>query len=623
MSQTTSTVFGAVAKRIPKTPDTAWGFILYLLRHCPTRMKWQAVGASLFEMVGHAGDVLLTWSLGRIVGVLIAATPSPGPEIWTPIGYELMLFTGIWFMRGAGFRMREFLDRRYVPILLNTTRELLFSRLIQQSQYFLQSNFAGVLANHVRRAGDVIGALREKIQHNILPLLTRFTMGGVLLWPLSPKLTLFVFASIVICMVGAILTAPRWTRLSTRNAEAASRLTGYIVDSVTNLNIVQQNVGWPEEKRRLGSAHAEITTAYRDRLLYVSWFWGSFDFIMTFFYLGFMSLVVYSWQTGDVSPAELGMAVGLVTSLFGALAGTVALLSSKFDDIGILQESLQKISTPLSVIDRTAAPELLVTQGEIEFRDVVFDYPNGQSLFRGLNLTISAGQKVGLVGISGAGKTSLCQLLLRSYDLKDGAIYIDGQSIAETTLDSLHAAIAVIPQEPAMFHRSLADNIGYGRADATRADIENAARAAEAADFIAALSEGYDTLVGERGVKLSGGQRQRVAIARAIVKNAPILILDEATSALDSATEMHIQRAMATAMQGRTTIVIAHRLSTLSHMDRIIVMEKGQIVEDGTFNSLMASQGTFAKLWALQAGGFLPEAYPGKAPVKPPIEPVA
>lgn len=595
-------------KRIPRTPETAWGFIKYLLRHCPTRMKWQGAAACLCEMSAHAGDVVVTWSLGRIVGVLATADPvAMGDAIWPPILHELGLLAVIWTLRSAAFRGREFFDRRYVPVLLNTTRELLFNRLIEQSQSFLQGNFAGVLANHVRRAGDVIGALREKIQSHVLPLLTRFVTAGAFLWAITPKLTVFIFGFITLCIVAARMTAPRWTALSVRNAELSSRLSGYIVDSTTNLSIVQQNVGWREEKRRLLSAHADITDAYRDRLLYVSWFWGTFDGVMTFFYCGFMALVVYGWQTGDVTAAELAMAVGLVTSLFAALAGVVSLLSSKFDDIGILQESLAKISTPISVIDKSNADSLRVTRGDIVFRDVCFDYPSGARLFEHLNLTIPAGQKVGLVGVSGAGKTSLCQLLLRAYDLKSGAIEIDGQAIAGVSLDSLHAAIAVIPQEPVLFHRTLAENIGYGRIGATAEEIQAATKAAQAHDFINTLSQGYDTLVGERGVKLSGGQRQRVAIARAILKNAPILVLDEATSALDSETEKKIQAAVAVAMEGRTTIVIAHRLSTLNNMDRIIVMEKGRIVEDGKFEELVNAGGTFARLWSLQAGGFLPE----------------
>jgi ATP-binding cassette subfamily B protein len=299
------------------------------------------------------------------------------------------------------------------------------------------------------------------------------------------------------------------------------------------------------------------------------------------------------------------MTVGLVTNLFGALASTLSLLSSKFDDIGQLQEALQKISTPLSVVDADNAPDLDVRAGTIEFRDVTFGYQEGQKLFDGLNLSVAAGEKVGLVGVSGAGKTTLCQLLLRAYDVQGGGIYIDGQNIAGVTQDSLHAAIAVIPQEPVLFHRSLGDNIRYGRFDATRDEMLAGARAAQASEFIEKLPLQYDTLVGERGIKLSGGQRQRVAIARAIVKDSPILVLDEATSALDSETEKAIQAAMVEAMRGRTTIVVAHRLSTLSRMDRIVVMEEGRVIEEGTFLELKSSGGIFSRLWNLQAGGFL------------------
>ena len=592
-------------KRIPRTPGRPWPFIGYLLRHCSRRMKLQALCAFSCEMFATACDVLVTWVLGRIAGVIIES--GQGANIWVPVGQELLLLAALWTARNIAYRSREFLDRRYVPELMNTTRDLLFNRLIQQSQAFLHGNFAGVLSNHVRRAGDVIGNLRERLQHSILPLIVRFGVAGFLLWSITPLLTTFVMGFIVLGIVCAVLTAPRWTALSARSAESASRLTGYIVDSTTNLSVVQQNVGWPEEQRRLARAHEDLTQTYRDRMLYVSWFWGTFDGAMTFFYCGFMALVVWAWQTGDVTTAEIAMAIGLVTSLFGALAGTVYLLSSKFDDIGILQESLEKISTPLSVVDREGAQPLKEGPGVIEFRDVDFQYASGLRLFDKLSLSIPAGQKVGLVGVSGAGKTTLCQLLLRAYDVTGGGIYIDGQNIAGVTQDSLHAAIAVIPQEPVLFHRTLAENIRYGRPSATQEEVREAAKAAEAAPFIEKIATGYDTLVGERGVKLSGGQRQRVAIARAIVKNSPVLVLDEATSALDSETEKAIQAAMMRAMKGRTTIVIAHRLSTLSHMDRIVVMDNGRVIEDGAFQELMEKGGTFARLWRLQAGGFLPE----------------
>jgi ATP-binding cassette subfamily B protein len=596
-------------KRVPRTPDKPWAFIRYVLKHCSTPMKWRAAAAVMCEIIATVCDTLVTWVLGRIVGV----TANGGPDLWKNIAFELGLLATLWTIRNAAYRGREWMERIYVPELLNTTRALLFARLIQQSQAFLHANFAGVLANHVRRAGDVISSLRDKVQYNIMSLLVRFITGGALLWSITPLFALFVPAFIVVGMICAVLTAPKWTALSANHAEKSSRLTGYIVDSTTNLSIVQQNVGWREELSRLDIAQEEMTETFRARYRYVSIFWGTFDLIMTFFLCGFMALVVYGWQQGQVNTAQLAMTVGLAMNMFGALAGTVSLLSQKFDDIGILQESLQKISTPLSVIDKPQASDLDIAQGEIEFRNVDFSYVPGQPVFTGLNLKIKAGQKVGFVGVSGAGKTTICQILLRAYDVQGGGIYIDGQNIAEVTQDSLHAAISVIPQEPVLFHRTLGENIRYGRADATAEDIEAAADAAEASGFISTLTKGFDTLVGERGVKLSGGQRQRIAIARAIIKNAPILVLDEATSALDSETEMAIQTAMTKAMKGRTTVVIAHRLSTLSHMDRIVVMERGRVIEDGSFRELLDKNGIFARLWNMQAGGFLPDQMPVSA----------
>ncbi len=593
-------------KRVPRTPDKPLAFIFYVLKHCSVAMKWRAVAAVLFEIMATICDTMVTWVLGRIVGV----TAKGGPDLWQNVAFELGILASLWTIRNISYRGREWMERIYVPELLNTTRTLLFARLIQQSQSFLHANFAGVLANHVRRAGDVISSLRDKVQYNIMSLLVRFITGGCLLWSITPLFALFVPAFIVVGMICAVITAPKWTALSANHAEKSSRLTGYIVDSTTNLSIVQQNVGWREELSRLDIAQEEMTDTFRARYRYVSVFWGTFDLIMTFFLCGFMALVVYGWQQGQVDTAQLAMTVGLAMNMFGALAGTVSLLSQKFDDIGILQESLQKISTPLSVIDKQEAADLDIAQGEIEFRNVDFSYVPGQPVFTGLNLKIQAGQKVGFVGVSGAGKTTICQILLRAYDVQGGGIFIDGQNIAEVTQDSLHAAISVIPQEPVLFHRTLGENIRYGRADAAPEDIEQAAKAAEATGFIETLPKGFDTLVGERGVKLSGGQRQRIAIARAIIKDAPILVLDEATSALDSETEKAIQLAMTEAMKGRTTVVIAHRLSTLSHMDRIVVMERGRVIEDGSFRELLDKNGIFARLWHMQAGGFLPDQMP-------------
>jgi ABC-type multidrug transport system fused ATPase/permease subunit len=585
--------------------------VRYVLRHYSARAKHRALAAVGCMVIATALDTLVTWVLGRIVGVIVSA----GQRLWHEVGREMLLLVALWTVRNVAYRVREWLERLYVPELLNTTRSLLFARLIQQSHAFLHANFAGVLANHVRRAAEVMGSMHDKLMHHVVPLLVRFCTAGILLWSIEPAFALFIPAFIAAAGLSGLLTAPRWAALSARQAEKASQLSGAIVDSVTNLSIVHQNAGWREELRRLEIAQDELTRVSDERRVYTSWFFGAFDAVMTVFFCGFIGLVVYGWQRGGVTTAELAMTVGLATSLFFALAATFQLFASQLDDIGVLQDALRKISAPFSVMDRPGAPDLEVSEGAIELRGVGFRHAGARPLFSGLSLRIPPGQKVGLVGTSGAGKTTLCELLLRSYDLEQGGIFIDGQNIAEVTQASLRRAIAVIPQDPVLFHRSLLENIGYPRPGATLTQVRAVAKDAEADAFVGALQDGYRTLVGERGVKLSGGQRQRVAIARAMIKDAPILVLDEATSALDSETEAAIQGAMMRAMQGRTTIVIAHRLSTISKMDRILVMEDGRIVQDGTFDELRASDGTFARLWGLQSGGFIPEAIPPEAPM--------
>ncbi len=592
-------------RRVPRIPEKPYSFVGYVIRHCPPMVRQRAVISIISQIIAIIADVLVAWALGRIVGAIAAA----GPEMWTNVLHNIGILCGLWFTRNAFFRLREYQDRQYIPVALNMARELLMNRLRRQGQGFLNSNFAGVLANHVRRASEVTGTLWDQILHSVIPLCTQFIGAGLLLWHVTPWMTAFLISFVVLGLLTSWWRAPIWTKLSQERAETMSALTGYIIDSTTNMTTVQQNVGWREESRRLNQAQDKTTGAYRRQSYFASLFWGGFDLVSTFFICGFMALVAYGFQQGSVTTAQLTMCSALVMQLFGSLAGTVRLLNTQFDDLGTLRDALHKIATPLSVMDAPNAQPLKTQNGRIEFRDVQFAYPQGKQLFKGLNLTIEPGQRVGLVGISGSGKTTICQLLLRAYDVDSGSILIDGQDIKEATLDSVRAAIAVIPQEPLLFHRTLGENILYGTDEKDNDVLHDAASAAQAHDFIQNLPEKYDTFVGERGVKLSGGQRQRIAIARAIAKRAQILIFDEATSALDSQTEKEIQDAMDLAMRGRTTLVIAHRLSTLAHLDRIIVMNSGQIMEDGTFETLREGNGIFAKLWNMQAGGFLPSAW--------------
>jgi ATP-binding cassette subfamily B protein len=286
-------------------------------------------------------------------------------------------------------------------------------------------------------------------------------------------------------------------------------------------------------------------------------------------------------------------------------------LASQFvtfaEELGKCKQALTIISALHDIRDEPNAQALEVTKGDIEFDDVTFHYDEGAHLFNNKNVLIQSGQKVGLVGLSGSGKSTFVNLILRLFDVESGKIRIDGQDIRKVTQESLREHIAMIPQDVSLFHRTLLENIRYGRTDATDEEVIQASKQAHCHEFISQLTEGYNALVGERGIKLSGGQRQRIAIARALLKNAPILILDEATSALDSLTEKLIQDSLHTLMQGRTTIVIAHRLSTLSEMDRILVFDNGQIVEDGTHADLIRAKGHYSRMWAMQAGGFLPE----------------
>lgn len=329
-------------------------------------------------------------------------------------------------------------------------------------------------------------------------------------------------------------------------------------------------------------------------------------FILFLFGSAMFYILVERWSVGGVTTGEFVLVASLIAQMSGTLIFIGRAFNSTSRTIGEIKEGFDELLVPFEITDAHDALPLAVRKGEIAWENVTFKY-DSNTVFDQFNLTITPGQRVGLVGSSGAGKTTFVSLLLRQHELTGGAITIDGQNIAEVTQDSLRQAIAVVPQEPALFHRTIKENIAYGKPDATEEEIIEVAKKAQAHDFISALPEGYTTLVGERGVKLSGGQKQRVAIARAMLKDAPILVLDEATSALDSESEVAIQKALHTLMAGKTVIAIAHRLSTLREMDRIIVLEAGKIIEDGTHETLKEYGGTYQRLWDHQAGGFLVE----------------
>jgi ATP-binding cassette subfamily B protein len=413
--------------------------------------------------------------------------------------------------------------------------------------------------------------------------------------------------SIIIILVIIKLQA-KIAPISQNVAEKWSLMTGYLADVVTNISAVKAFANEKTELKEYTKKVAEWRSANFKEMRSVLLITGTFGTMMTIMNVAAFVAAIYATQFHIIN-------IGVVYLMFSYTLNVVAQLWSVGNTtrtyirvIGDAGPMIQTLYEPLELKDAEHAKKLIVTKGLVEFKDMTFTHDeNDGALFNNFTLTIQPGERIGLVGTSGSGKTTLTRLLLRFNDIDSGSILIDEQNIAEVTQSSLRSSIAYVPQEPLLFHRSLSENIAYGKPQATKEEIAHAADQAHATDFIAKLPQGFDTLVGERGIKLSGGQRQRVAIARAILKNAPILLLDEATSALDSESELLIQDALSRLMKDRTAMVIAHRLSTIAKLDRIVVLSDGAIVEQGTHQELIRLGGTYARLWSHQSGGFIEE----------------
>jgi ATP-binding cassette subfamily B protein len=398
--------------------------------------------------------------------------------------------------------------------------------------------------------------------------------------------------------------APTKARLSKISSEANTILTGRTVDTFSNISAVRQYAKYRQELSGLAILTDNRRIAHKN-----NWFYTEKLLILNVFILSLFSammfwLVLNKWESGLITSGDFVMVVALMFNISNSLVFIGRAFNVMAKTVGELREGLDDLLIDYEIIDSIEAKPLLISNASISWKNVDFKFDNNQ-VFKNFNLEIPAGQRIGLVGTSGAGKTTFVSLLLRQYELNNGQILVDNQDISVVTQDSLREAIAVVPQEPVLFHRTIFENIAYGKPDVSLEEVIEVAKKAHAHEFIEKLPQGYKTLVGERGVKLSGGQKQRVAIARAMLKNSPILILDEATSALDSESEMLIQKALHILMEGKTVVAIAHRLSTLREMDRIIVLESGKIIEDGEHNTLKDKDGVYAKLWSHQSGGFL------------------
>ena len=597
-------VEGAGAPELPRTP------LGFCLRYMRVYLGF-VIAMIAFEAGQSACSILLPYAIKRIMDA-VAAAQAAGGAVWPLVEDPLWLFAGlnlgiVLFSRASG-ALLVILG----PELRRRVRRELFVYLQQHSQGYFMSNFAGSLANRLAEVAQSVAHTLWTVLFDFWPLAISFAVSLVLLAGVSTDLALVLGGWTAAYVAVSYLLALRCRRYARDYAAARSLVSGKIVDSVSNVMNAKLFARREHERRYLDGyldlevARARETFWFMERIR-----WFQFLAAMLLM-LGIVGYALAIWSAGGMSAGAFAMAASLSLLLIEQARGLSRRFLEFFEYVGNINDGVTMIVRPHEVVDVAGAMPLRVARGEASFENVSFAYTPERPVFEGLSLRFRAGERVGLVGYSGSGKSTLVNLMLRLFEPQAGRILVDGQDIAGVTQESLRAAIAMIPQDPMLFHRTLMENIRYGRLDATDSEVIEAAQRAHAHDFIMASEQGYESLVGERGVKLSGGQRQRIALARAILKRAPILLLDEATSALDSVTEREIQHSLEFLMRDRTVIVIAHRLSTLAHLDRIVVFHEGRVIEDGSHDELLARDGHYAHMWHMQAGGFLPESEAGE-----------
>lgn len=561
----------------------------------------------LAVVIGQTIDAFEPYALKAVIDGLTAASNGEPVEGIGLMGWFAVLMV-IWFSAIGMYRIYQVVDIYTSPSIRALAQKRMFAWLMGHSHTYFQDNFAGKLGQKIKQGANAILGIIEIMMFDMIRTAVLLVVAVALLWTASPAFSGFLVAWAVVYIAVSGWLARHCFRLSEQMSEAVSSSSGRIIDAITNADLIRGFARTAFERSFLG--HWINAERFRSRRL--RWYLVVMRLFQMVSIIALLGVLVWVALSRTLAGA---MTVGdftLVFTLGFQISNTVWHLSDRllsfFEELGTLSEALDLVSAPHDIVDAEGAKPLDITAGGIEIRDLAFSFPDGTKVFDGLNLTIQPGEKIGLVGRSGAGKSTLVKLIRRQVEPQRGAVLIDGQDVQQVTLESLNAAIAEVPQQPGVFHRTVGENIAYGRMGATQEDVERAARQAHAHDFIMKRPTGYETVVGEQGIKLSGGERQRVAIARALLKDAKILVLDEATSALDSESEHLIQEALWTLMQGRTVLAIAHRLSTITGMDRILYVENGQVVEQGSHTELLALGGRYAALWYRQSGGFLEAA---------------
>lgn len=586
-------------------PSTVWAFYLYYLRQV-----WPMFVALL--VIGLIA-ALIEVSLFSYLSTLIDLTQgTPNTEFFKVHSSELIWMAVVaLIIRPVFFGLHDLLVHQTLsPSMTSMIRWQNHSYVLKQSLNFFQNDFAGRIAQRIMQTGNSLrdSAVQavDALWHVLIYAISSLVLFAEADWRLMIPLLIWIA-----CYIGALYYfVPRVKERSVVSSDARSKLMGRIVDGYTNITTLKLFAHTNFEQQYAREAIIEQTEKTRLASRVVT----SMDVTITtmngLLIVSTSGLALWLWSQSLISVGAIALATGLVIRIVNMSGWIMWVVNGIFENIGMVQDGLQTIAQPIAVTDREQAPRLTVSRGEVRFEHVDFHYGKRSGIISDLNLVIKPGEKIGLIGPSGAGKSTLVNLLLRLYDLQGGRILIDDQNIAEVTQESLREQIGMITQDTSLLHRSIRDNLLYGKPDATDEELWAAVRKARADEFIPLLSDaqgrtGFDAHVGERGVKLSGGQRQRIAIARVLLKNAPILIMDEATSALDSEVESAIQESLETLMQGKTVIAIAHRLSTIARMDRLVVLENGHIAQTGTHSELLARGGLYSRLWQHQTGGFV------------------
>jgi ATP-binding cassette, subfamily B, bacterial len=570
-------------------------------RRYPWAVLLSVTFTTLYTLTSIVVPLFFKQFFDAIAGVGGIITDELAPRLFGLVFIIIAIeISGVVFRRIGGFSNLR-LEARVMIDLARTS----FSYLLRHSYRFFTDNFAGSLVRKVNRLSHAFEDITDQIHYNFIPLLVTLIGSLVVLFYRHVYLGMALLVWIVLFLLINYFIA-RWRyKYDLARAQKDSEVTGVLADALTNSITIKLFSGYSNEE----SLYRKVTGELKRLRIFTwdlhEWIDGAQGVLMVAIEFIMFYVAITLGRRGLLTIGDFVLIQVYLLTIFQRLWGFGRILRHVYESMSDAAEMVEILNAPHEIQDHRHAKPLILSEGKIEFKNVDFSFQKTRKALDHFTLTINHGEKIALVGPSGAGKTTVTKLIFRFFDVDGGEILIDGQDIAKVTQDSLHDYISLVPQEPILFHRTLMDNIRYGRRDATEEEVIEAARQAHCHEFISELPERYETYVGERGVKLSGGERQRVAIARAIVKNAPILVLDEATSSLDSESEALIQDALRKLMKGRTTIVIAHRLSTIMQMDRIVVVDEGKVIAMGTHQELLKEQGVYKKLWEIQAGGFI------------------